>query len=96
MSLHCGISYVTKGLVDPNIEAATGDFSPRSHGYRPNRSCQTALVAAVDELDSAPYSWVLKADIKSFFEHIPRSALKHILRDETRSRNSEHWATFIR
>jgi RNA-directed DNA polymerase len=47
---------------------------PSSHGYVPHRSRFTAI-AAIKELAATGHKWVLEADIKKFFDKVPRAAL---------------------
>jgi RNA-directed DNA polymerase len=46
------------------------DFAARSYGFRPNRGCKDALMR-VWELLKAGYTWVVDADLKSYFDTIP-------------------------
>jgi RNA-directed DNA polymerase len=50
------------------------DFAAHSYGFRPNRGCKDAL-RRVDALLKAGYSWVVDADLKSYFDTIPREKL---------------------
>jgi group II intron reverse transcriptase/maturase len=51
-------------------------FSETSHGFRPNRSCHTALKAVVQ-----PHGirWWVEGDIKGFFDHVNHDTLMRIL-----------------
>jgi RNA-directed DNA polymerase len=44
-------------------------FLPQSYGFRPGRGCKDAL-RRVDELLKAGYTWVVDADIRSFYDTI--------------------------
>ena len=46
------------------------DFAEQSYGFRPNRGCKDAL-RRVWELLQAGYTWVVDADLKSYFDTIP-------------------------
>jgi group II intron reverse transcriptase/maturase len=47
-------------------------FLDCSHGFRPGRSCHTALEQLQLKIGNASsYSWVIKGDIKSCFDNIP-------------------------
>lgn len=50
------------------------DFAAHSYGFRPNRGCKDAL-RRVDALLKAGHSWVVDADLKSYFDTIPRQQL---------------------
>lgn len=53
-------------------------FSNRSHGFRPNRSCHTALLQLQANFTSV--KWFIEGDIKSFFDCIDHAILVNILR----------------
>jgi RNA-directed DNA polymerase len=50
------------------------DFAAHSYGFRPGRGCKDAL-RRVDALLKQGYTWVVDADLKSYFDTIPRGAL---------------------
>jgi len=50
------------------------DFAEQSYGFRPGRGCKDAL-RRVDELLKAGYTWVVDADLKSYFDTIPKEQL---------------------
>ena len=50
------------------------DFAERSYGFRPNRGCKDAL-RQVDKLLKAGYRLVVDADLKSYFDTIPREPM---------------------
>jgi RNA-directed DNA polymerase len=50
------------------------DFATQSYGFRPKRGCKDAL-RRVDTLLRQGYSWVVDADLKSYFDTIPHPAL---------------------
>ncbi len=53
-------------------------FSNYSHGFRPNRSCHTALLQLQRNFSGA--RWFIEGDIKSFFDNIDHAVLVGILR----------------
>lgn len=53
-------------------------FSDYSHGFRPNRSCHTALIQLKRNFSGA--RWFIEGDIKAFFDNIDHSVLVEILR----------------
>jgi len=53
-------------------------FSENSHGFRPNRSCQTALHQI--RTTGRGTSWVIEGDIKGFFDNIDHEILLSLLR----------------
>ena len=50
------------------------DFAEQSYGFRPNRGCKDALRRVV-ELLKADITWVVDADLKSYFDTIPHEPL---------------------
>jgi RNA-directed DNA polymerase len=46
------------------------DFAEHSYGFRPNRGCKDAL-RRVEHLLHEGYTWVVDADLKSYFDTIP-------------------------
>ena len=65
-------------VLSPIFEAK---FSARSHGFRPGRGCETALVV-VEQAVRAGYSWVVDADIRSFFDTVPHEGLLEAVNEE--------------
>jgi len=56
-------------------------FSNRSHGFRANRGCATAL-EIVDQAVRWGYEWVVDADIESFFDQVDHERLLTALNEE--------------
>jgi len=50
------------------------DFAEHSYGFRPKRGCKDAL-RRVDQLLRHGYTWVVDADLKSYFDTIPQEKL---------------------
>jgi RNA-directed DNA polymerase len=50
------------------------DFAEHSYGFRPNRGCKDAL-RRVNRLLGSGYTWVVDADLKSYFDTIPHQQL---------------------
>jgi len=55
-----------------------GYFEPTSHGFRPNKSCHTALLQVQAKFTGV--KWFIEGDIKSFFDNINHNVLINILR----------------
>ena len=49
-------------------------FHPSSHGFRPGRSCHTAIAEAVGHVD-AGYEWVVDLDLEKFFDRVSHQRL---------------------
>jgi len=60
-----------RAVLEPIFER---DFATQSYGFRPKRGCKDAL-RRVDTLLKRGYSWVVDADLKSYFDTIPRPQL---------------------
>jgi len=60
-----------RAVLEPIFER---DFAAQSYGFRPNRGCKDAL-RRVDALLKQGDSWVVDADLKSYFDTIPHAAL---------------------
>lgn len=60
-----------RSVLEPIFE--TG-FAEHSYGFRPGRSCRDALRRA-DELLERGFTWVVDADLKSYFDTIPHDRL---------------------
>lgn len=50
------------------------DFAEQSYGFRPKLGCKDAL-RRVEELLKAGYHWAVDADLKSYFDTIPREGM---------------------
>jgi len=64
-------------LLEPIYER---DFLDCSYGFRPRRSTHQALDALREALKEVNGGWVLDVDIRKYFDSIPHSQLKDILR----------------
>jgi group II intron reverse transcriptase/maturase len=49
-------------------------FHPRSHGFRPHRSCQTAITQARQDVDEG-HGWVVDIDLEKFFDRVHHQRL---------------------
>ncbi len=65
-------------VLSPIFEAK---FSSRSHGFRPERGCATAL-SVVDQAVKHGYAWVVDADISAFFDTVDHEKLLAALNEE--------------
>jgi RNA-directed DNA polymerase len=66
-----------KMVLEPIFEK---EFLPTSYGFRPARGCKDAL-REVDRLLKAGYTWVVDADVKSYFDSIPHDLLMERLKE---------------
>ena len=65
-----------KMVLEPIFEK---EFLTTSYGFRPGRGCKDAL-REVDRLLKATYTWVVDADVKSYFDSIPHDLLMERVR----------------
>jgi len=65
-------------VLEPILER---DFAEQSYGFRPNRGCKDAL-RRVDQLLKAGDTWVVDADLKSYFDTIPHDQLLERVREK--------------
>lgn len=56
-------------------------FAEQSYGFRPNRGCKDAL-RRVEQLLREGYTWVVDADLKSYFDTIDHDRLMELLEEE--------------
>jgi RNA-directed DNA polymerase len=60
-----------RAVLEPIFER---DFAEHSYGFRPGRGCKDAL-RRVDGLLRAGHTWIVDADLKSYFDTIPHGKL---------------------
>jgi len=65
------------------------EFLPVSYGFRPGRGCKDAL-REVDRLLKEGYTWVLDADVKSYFDSIPHDLLTERIKKRVSDGNILH------
>ena len=64
-----------RNVLEPIFER---DFAEHSYGFRPGRGCKDAL-RRVDDLLKAGYTYVVDADLKSYFDTIPHQRLMELI-----------------
>ncbi len=67
-----------KMVIEPIFE---NEFLDMSYGFRPLRGCKDAL-REVDHLLKDGYTWVVDADIQSYFDTIPHDNLMRLLEEK--------------
>lgn len=67
-----------KWVLEPLFEK---EFLPVSFGFRPGRSCKDAL-RVVDQALKAGYTWVVDADLQSYFDTIPKQSLLSLVQEK--------------
>ncbi|WP_221913022.1 group II intron reverse transcriptase/maturase [Streptococcus halichoeri] len=53
-------------------------FSETSYGFRPNRSCEKAIVKLLEYLN-AGYEWIVDIDLEKFFDTVPQDRLMSLV-----------------
>src|SRR5712692_11531672 len=72
------VQQALRQILEPLFEAK---FSSRSHGFRPEKGCATAL-AVVDRAVKHGYQWVVDADLHAFFDSVDHRKLIAALNEE--------------
>lgn len=67
-----------KKLIEPIFEENFLDFS---NGFRPERSCHSAIVQLDNEVMRKPVNFVVEVDIEKFFDTIKHNWLWKFLRE---------------
>lgn len=75
---------VQQSLASELVRLYDGLISESTYAYRPGRAALHAIGYLDKEISSGAYGWVLKADIRSFFDHIMLEKLYQILRERIR------------
>ena len=68
------VQEVIRTIIEPIFEL---DFNDQSHGFRPSRSCHTALKWAYTNMKSM--TWFIEGDIKSYFPTINHNILINLI-----------------
>jgi RNA-directed DNA polymerase len=72
------IRMVLEPLYEPTFHAS-------SHGFRPDRSCQTAITEARKHIDDG-YEWIVDIDLKQFFDRVHHQRLMARLEERVSDR----------
>jgi len=65
------VQEATRAVLEPLWEPT---FHPSSHGFRPNRSCHTAITEARQHIEEG-YEWVVDMDVEKFFDKVHHQRL---------------------
>lgn len=82
------VQEVTRMVLEAIYE---GHFEYTSHGFRPNKSCHTALTHIQDKFTGV--KWFIEGDIKGFFDNIDHNILMGILTERI---NDDRFMRLIR
>jgi group II intron reverse transcriptase/maturase len=75
------VQEVLRSILEPIFEPL---FSDRSHGFRPGRSCHTALKYVNTQFKAV--AWYIEGDISKYFDTINHNILLHLLRRKIRDK----------
>ena len=80
-----GISATENKIVEKGITRILNsiyeqDFSDKSYGFRPKRSCHQALKELNDQIMGNPINHIVEADIKGFFDNVSHEHLINFLK----------------
>lgn len=53
-------------------------FSEKSYGFRPNRSCEQAVIQLLEYLNDG-YEWIVDIDLEKFFDTVPQDRLMSLV-----------------
>lgn len=70
-----------KTIIEPIFEI---NFNNQSHGFRPNRSCHTALKWVNTHMKDCP--WFIEGDIKSYFPTVNHGILMRIIEERVKDK----------
>lgn len=62
-------------VISPLFESV---FSEYSYGFRPNRSCEMAIIKALEYFNDG-YDWIVDIDLQSFFDEVNQDRLMNII-----------------
>lgn len=70
------IQQATVQVITPLFEP---QFSETSYGFRPNRSCEMAIIKALEYFNDG-YDWIVDIDLQAFFDNVNQDKLIGIIR----------------
>ena len=78
-----GISTVMDRMIQQAIVQAISPicephFSDTSYGFRPNRSCEKAIMKLLEYLNDG-YEWIVDIDLEKFFDTVPQDRLMSLV-----------------
>ncbi len=61
-------------------------FSDNSYGFRPNRSCEKAIIKALEFMNDG-HDWIVDIDLEKFFDNVPHDKLLRLVSDVVKDGN---------
>jgi RNA-directed DNA polymerase len=78
------VQMVIRRILESIYEA---DFLEQSHGFRPGRSCHTAISRLYKMIRKNPVNYIIDADIKGFFDNVNHEWMMRCLQERISDRN---------
>ncbi|ESV55358.1 maturase [Streptococcus agalactiae LMG 14747] len=63
-------------------------FSETSYGFRPNRSCEKAIIKLLEYLNDG-YEWIVDIDLEKFFDTVPQDRLMSLVHNMIQDGDTE-------
>ena len=63
-------------------------FSETSYGFRPNKSCEKAIMKVLDYLNDG-YDWIVDIDLEKFFDNVPQDRLMSYVHEIVKDGDTE-------
>ena len=80
---------IQQAVAQKLVEVYEPVFSEYSYGFRPNRSCHTAMFKALEYLNDG-YEWIVDLDIEKYFDTVNHDKLISILREQMNDSTTLH------
>lgn len=80
---------IQQAVAQTLVKIVDSSFSNSSHGFRPGRSCHSAMEQALQNLNDG-YEWVIDIDIEKYFDTVNHDKLISILREEVNNAATLH------
>ena len=80
---------IQQAIAQALVKIYDPSFSNYSHGFRPNRSCHTAMEQALQNLNDG-CEWVIDLDIEKYFDTVNHDKLISILREKVNDATTLH------
>ncbi|MBR6480445.1 MAG: group II intron reverse transcriptase/maturase [Thermoguttaceae bacterium] len=72
---------IQQAIAQELVRIVDSSFSKNSHGFRPQRSCHSAMDQVLQNLNDG-YEWVIDLDIEKYFDTVNHDKLISILREQ--------------
>jgi len=80
---------IQQAVAQKLVKVFDPSFSNSSHGFRPGRSCHSAMEQALQNLNDG-YEWVIDIDIEKYFDTVNHDKLISILREKVNEATPLH------